>query len=419
MSEKLTNTIKKHKRKFLFAIAFVFGIAAIGRLVKICGRDVFNDFNAYYDVVDAIVRGLNPYDLTNLNLKWVDPPIVFPGYTIFLLPFVLINLNIAKYAFLFLNVILSSIIFYSLFKKAGFINKPFDKNNLSFPGFLISLFAFMNSVPYLACLKHGQISIVISTCLIILFTLKKSWQKIILFSVAAALKYSMLPLYAVLLFVKRKFFLCIASFIVFILWALIPIFFGHNLIVLYTEYLFTLHEQLVGGGFNSFAISGYNMLQFDFIKIGWICSIVKLSFAGAFVFVMIKNYKTKKIGLHLLLTVATITMIISYHRVYDMVFVLPLVLLLINLYMKEKKWKHAGILSVFILFFLIPESLLFKISNIIGSAIGENSLIYLNSFGTYNEMFPITPLITAILAIYSLYLFFTQIDIYIFNKDIK
>ena len=133
------------KIKYPFIILFLCMITLF-RLGKVFTRDVFNDFNAYYDVSRTIINGLDPYKLENLSLKWVDAPIVFPGYVSFFFPFVMFDLDTAKYLYLALNIILGAwlgvILFRPLFKiNWGKIRNP-DKSTFFF---FLTIFLFMNS----------------------------------------------------------------------------------------------------------------------------------------------------------------------------------------------------------------------------------------------------------------------------------
>lgn len=376
------------------------------RIGKVFLKDDFVDFNAYFDFTGTLIRGVNPYLLENLSLNWADPPIVFPGYTAFMLPLTLFPLNVAKLIFLSINVLLPAILFYLLFRITNLAN---SSEKVQFApvrsGFLLTTLIFMNTIPYTACIKHGQISMIISTMLIVTLLSKSIYAKILYFSLAAALKYSMIPLYGMMLFIKRKFLLCITAFAMFLIWAIVPIFFGHNLQDLYNNYISTLNKQLVIGGFNTFPVSGYNMLQPDFFKMGQLCTAIKLTFLALFFTATVINRKQKQIGLHLLLLVSTITMVISYHRVYDMVFALPIILVLINIYLRKKRYFDTIILSCFVGYFLIPETIVFKFAGFVGKMFTENPIIYSTDFASYENIFPLTPIVCLLLAMYSFWLF--------------
>ena len=375
------------------------------RFGKLFTRNVFNDFNAYYDVSQAIIKGVDPYNLANLSLKWVDPPIVFPGYVSFFAPFVIFDLDIAKYLYLILNILLGITVGIILFKHVLQLEKKdlksLNKNSFFF---VLALFAFLNSAPFLTCLKHGQTSILLAfSMLFIIATSKAGIFSYFLMSTAAVLKYSIMPFYGILLFCKRHFILCLGSFFLFLFWGIIPAFFGHNLGELYSKYISVLKEQ-IAGGFNSFPISGYNMIQLDCFKIPFLGLGLKLVFVGIFFVLLYKNIKRKVIGVNFMLFSMCVTMIIAYHRVYDMVLVIPLLIMVLITLIQAKKVPQAAIAAIFILFFLLPETIVFSISNLIGGLIGENSVVYLSSFNHWKTIFPILPLTVLGLSIFTVYL---------------
>jgi len=393
------------KYKYIFCIIVLF-VITIFRLGKIYTRTIFNDFNAYYDVSKTILHGVDPYKLENLSLRWVDPPIVFPGYVSFYIPFVLFDLDIAKYLYLSFNIILGFMLAFILFQRVITRDELHKfKNDKSTCFFVFAIFAFLNSTPFLTCLKHGQTSIILAFCLLLLLVRKSSNNifSYFLMSTAAVLKYSIMPFYGIMLFCKQQFKLCIIGFVLFLFWAIIPIFFGHNLVMLYTQYISVLKSQ-ISGGFNSFPVSGYNMIQLDCFKI----SSIGLFFKGVFVLIffhlLIKNIKKQEIGLNFVFMTMCVTMIIVYHRVYDMAIIMPLLIMVAIVLWKDKKFTQTVIATAFILFFMLPESIVFTVANILGQAVGENDLFYLSSFMQWKTIFPLLSVILFLISLFSAYL---------------
>jgi len=395
--------LQKHHKYSIFI--FILLIITLFRLGKIYQRTIFNDFNAYYDVSKTILQGLDPYNLNNLSLSWVDPPIVFPGYISFYIPFAIIDLNIAKYIYLSLNITLGLLLAIILFKNLINVNKAnILKPDRSTCFLAIAIFTFLNSTPFLTCLKHGQTSILLAFCLFAIIE-RPSCTALSYFymSMAAVLKYSIMPFYGIILFCKQHFRLCIISFLLFIAWAIVPILFGHNIPQLYIQY-FTVLKQQISGGFNSFPISGYNMIQLDFFKIPFLGASLKLIFIIIFFHLLYKGIKQKNIGLNFMFMTMCVTMITVYHRVYDMVLIMPLLIMVSITLLKDKKIPETIIAMFFIIFFMLPESIVFAISNTIGQITGNNPIVYISKFLYWKTIFPILPINVLILSTFSVYL---------------
>ncbi|OXU16086.1 hypothetical protein SMSP1_00255 [Sedimentisphaera salicampi] len=394
-----------YSRKFIYGVTGLFGLLAALRLIKVViNESAFIDFLAYYDITKTIRNGVDPYILENLSLQWGEPPIVFPGYTAIFFPFTFFSSVAAGYVFLVLNVIITVILFYLLFRKTGLINS--DKKDLLDSGFLLTLFVFMSSTPYFASVNHGQSTVIVTFFLISILFIKPFYLKVLFFGAAAALKYSMLPLYGLALFFKKRYRLCIFSFVLFLLFAAVPLLFGHNLIELYSSYSETLVLWVSKGGFNTFPVSGYNMIHLDFIAVKWLQVSAKIFCAALFFYALFLTRKDKKISMHLMFFITSLTMLISYHRLYDLVFVLPFALYLINIYVREGKFFKAAVTSGFIGFFIIPESIIYTAADFLGSFVKGNSAIHLTSFNgnQYENMFPVLPAACIFLTIWAFYL---------------
>jgi len=400
----------KHSIKTYRYIIVVFFLSAVTafRLGKVYTRDVFNDFNAYYDVTKTLVHGLSPYNLDNLSLHWVDAPIVFPGYLALFWPFVFFDLDVAKYLYLSLNIILGVILAITLFKKILHINTAsFFSDGKSRYIFILAIFIFLNSAPFMTSLKQGQTSILLAFSLFMLISSRSSFRvwRYFLMSAAAVLKYTIMPFYGIILFVRKEFKVCILGFFLFCIWGALPFLFGHNLFSLYAEYIDVLRSQ-VGGGFNSFPISGYNMVQLDCFKIPFIGMVLKLVLISLFVYIFVKRIKRKGIGLNFMFMAMCLTMIIVYHRVYDIAIIMPLLIMVSITLFEGRRWAEGFISLCFVLFFLLPESVVFRVADMIGKIIGPNKVLYLSSFTKWKNIFPIFPMVLLAMTLFSLYLCF-------------
>ncbi|AQQ08902.1 hypothetical protein L21SP3_00695 [Sedimentisphaera cyanobacteriorum] len=396
-----------YSRKLVYCATGLFGFIALARLVKVLIKDRnFIDFLAYYDVSKTVRTGLNPYILENLSHQWGEPPMVFPGYSALFYPFTFLSSDAAGYVFLLLNAVIAVGLFYLLFKKKGLMNK--GKTGLLDSGFLLSLFVFMSSTPYFASINHGQSTIFVSFFLISLLLIRPFYLKVIFFAAAAVLKYSMLPLFGPVLFLKKRHKLCICSFVLFLVFGAVPMVFGHNLIELYSSYVDNIFYWVNIYGFNSYEGGGYNMLQLDFIAVKWLQISAKTLCGAIFIYSLYLSRKDKDISMHLIFLTACLTMLISYHRLYDLVFILPFALYLINIYLRKQEFFKAAVTAGFVGFFIVPESIIYRAAEFLGSFVKGNSIVYLTSFNgaqQYQHMFPVYPIVCIFLSIWAFYLF--------------
>ena len=388
-----------------------FAFIAIFRIVKRLSKVTHSwDASAYYDIVKAIRLNLNPYDVNNLSLDWGFPPSVLPGYTPFIYPFTFVSMPIAELSFVCINLLATFTLFYLMFDRLGLFENRLKgiKKLLSFKLWL-SIFALMGTASYLRCITLGQVSIILTLCLLCIVTYKNFPMKVFLFATIASLKYSMLPFYGLMLLFKRKIKLCIFAFALFLVFLISPMLFGHNPVELLSNYLDVLVPQLTGEGKNSYSTGGFDMVQIDFFKQLWVATAIKLTFVSLFIYAMCRDIRKKTISLELLFVISSFTMLISYHRIHDLVFPLTVALLLANKYVITQKFFRAGLLSCFLLFFMVPQDLIFRISYWLAKFVGENSYIILN-VGDYpkeygHQFFPLLPIACIMMAIYAFCLF--------------
>ncbi|NQZ57144.1 MAG: DUF2029 domain-containing protein, partial [Lentisphaeraceae bacterium] len=303
----------------LLTISVVFTF--IGHVKKLQGSVGPIDYIAYHEVCWSILRGVNPYDVVNYRLLPVNnPSIVLPSYIVLYWPFILMGISISKYIYLVLNYVVGIIPFIFLLKKTGMLNS-FSLKPLNLHSFfaIASVLLYVNSGPFKQCLSNGQTPNIIFCFVIFSLHAKKTWLKSLLLALAALLKYSLFPLFGLIILSKKKFSYAFSSLAIFFIIALTPVFFGHNLVELYTNYFGALTSSLADKhGVNSYSFHGSDMTQFEFFKIAWLNLIGKLIALCLFFTVLIHNRKKEKIGLNLLLVMSAVSMCIVYNRQYNL-----------------------------------------------------------------------------------------------------
>ncbi|MCP3967880.1 MAG: DUF2029 domain-containing protein [Lentisphaerae bacterium] len=354
-----------------------------------------------------MLKGLNFFDPANLSLRqWDDPLIVFPGMTIFFIPFTLFNISTGKIIYYLLSIAAAVYVFQLCFNLVGLK----EKLNLKSPNaiswlWLGSFFIYINSSPTIMCLRHGQSPVWTALGIMLLFKLKNPISQATALGLTALMKYTMITALAPVLFFKRKFNLCITGFIIFLILSIYPLFFGLDLVEIYCEY-FSVTDDNIATGFNSFAVSGYNMIDFSFFKNSLINTVGIFTFWAILLWVIWRERKTDRFSLNLLLFLFAVTIPLSYHRLYDCGLLNALLLIKLIFLMQRRSWGHAIFCGGFIAFWLIPFSIILEISNIIGKTLPFlNKIFFFNSYGNYNQIFPLTAIMMTALTIYLLILY--------------
>lgn len=160
------------------------------------------------------------------------------------------------------------------------------------------------------------------------------------------------------------------------------------------------------------------MINLDFFKNNYINVSGKIILLIPFLFGLYKDKNNSIISVNLIFYSTCMTMILSYHRLYD----LPLVVLFLihysYRYIRESRFILSLIPIGFLLFFLIPPRFLIYVSSYIGKVVGENSIIYLPKGYLISTpiVFPLTALIMLLLTVYSMFLFYLELGS---EKNIK
>ncbi|MFA7231472.1 MAG: glycosyltransferase 87 family protein [Victivallaceae bacterium] len=389
------------------------------RIVTTYRHNALVDFICYLDCTMALLKGLDCYKVSNLVLhKWDDPLIVYPGMTLYFIPWTFMNVQISALTYYILTVSVTAASFVFIFKITGLLQKINFRNPDQYTlFFFISGVLFINSSPVMMCLRHGQSPTWIILGILLFFYFENSYAKILTFGLIALMKYSMITILAPLLFVKKYYAICIYAFIVFVALSLYLVFCGFDPIQYYLHYIQVLSEN-VDSGYNSFAVSGYNMLQIEFFRANYLNIICKLFFAALSVYILFIERKREGIGLNLLLLTFCISMLLCYHRFYDAGIIVLLLLVKMNFLFKKKDWSNLAICSAFCLFYLIPLDAVLHVSNYLGSYAILNKIFYTCTFKKqYLHLLPVLSWSVIALTGYTFYLYKKTDDDFIFDLD--
>lgn len=374
------------------------------------------DFAAYCTISRALVEGKNPFpdhdDLLFCKYDWGRTvPIVYPGQMpFFALPAYLWG-NALKNLYLLLNV---AIIYYltglTLVKACDY-----KWHDVLTPGkkqiyYLLCCLCFLASCNFLEGLIVGQIPIVLTFLLYWIFWGPASrYVQALAFAFIAVAKYSLLPVIAPLLFFKGHWKLCMTAFALFVFFSVTPIFSGNNLIEVYTEYCKAVATTLLPGSTNHYDCNP-TMCHLGFFKIQMLNHLLKAIAICVVLWLFWREHKNSYVSDTLMLTGLCLTMLISYHRIYDFSLVFPLFFIRLFDFAKTRQWLSFGVTLLFPLFLNTPRTITFlMIPSCIGRLLPQAETFvytYENLWGThYTHVLPITPVFSIALTLWSLYLY--------------
>jgi hypothetical protein len=404
--------MKMKNKNHLGLLLFILLACLAGLRIFFVARSTeFVDFRAYYDMTWAMLRGENPFIIANLRVwNWAEAPIFYPGAAPIFLPLMGFGIDTAKYIFLAVNIIAGIVLMlivlgrFGLWENTGTQAQKIRSGEI-LP--LILILLFLGSTPFIACLRHGQICTVASIILCTVLFYSDKVRGGILLGLTAMMKYSMITVSAPVILIRRNGLpVCVIGFSIFLIAGLFPLISGGNLTETYMSYYNEMNRQMVHG-FNTYAESGYNMLHADLIAIPPLRTALKISVLVA-TFIVIIRTRHKELGIPEMLLIASSTMIISYHRLYDLVLVLPFLLAGIPYYWKKGGFSASVIMMVLVTALMIPENTVYGLSSAIGGIYPNNGIFCLSRFRNFQHILPLYPFVTLAIFICALLLCFRR-----------
>ena len=419
---------KRNRIWFLLSLPlFLFPVGLVVR--HFFSEPFLTDLCAYSAISRALFEGNNPFPNHFDLLFYQDEswgaiiPIVYPGQMLFfVIPGYLWG-RVIQFVYLALNI---GIVFFlfalTLVKACGY-----QVRDLWTPGRKQFFYALCCFFCLMCCgtkdvLKWGQISIVLALCFYLIFWIGDRgyfWLRTVLFSFIAVAKYSLLPVAAPLLFFKGHWKLCIAAFSVFVFLSISPFFFGNDLAELYSEYLKAVAITVQPGGINHYSSHPVGMCHLDLFKSPVIVYCLKALIIGVVLWLFWREHKKDYVSDTLFLLAFSLTMLVTYHRIYDIILVYPLFAIRLFDFARTKQWSLFGITFLFPLFLCLPRLVTY---DLLGSWIGRipklGAVVYLYENRIYGPVFPVMSLFSVALALWSLYLYLHVKDPYRFELPV-
>lgn len=402
-------------RMMLFALSSIFVLLLpMARIVLAKLHSLYLlDFAAYCAVSRALFSGRNPFP-DNMEVLMFsfgrDVPIVFPGQMlVFALPGFAWS-DALQIGYIALNVLIVLFITaLTLVRACGYAWK-----DILVPGPRQLLFAvcaslFMSSWSVMQTMRLGQIPVILALCLYGIFWLPRlSFLRPFAFALVAVAKYSVLTVFAPLLFFKGHVRLCLVAFVVFVGLALSPALCGNNLAEVYCGYSKAVVKLFEPGGVNHYGMTGITSCHLGFFRIGWLNHVMKCIAVCPVVWLLWRERKSPCISDTALMLAFSLTMLISYHSLHDYTLVFPLFIIRLFAFAKERNWRFFGVMALFPAYLITPGSIIERAASLIGRIPGVGSVIQLSNPAwnpNCRDLFPLTAMFAIALAVWSLYLY--------------
>jgi len=411
------------KNRFYFIASLLLFLLPLIRIFIIKARGLWLiDFAAYSAVSRALFEGSNPFP-DNCDALFCQfggtVPIVYPGHMLlFALPGFIWG-DVIQIVYLVLNV---AIIYFltglTLIKACGYKWRDLFVPGAKQLGYALCCFCFFSSNNVMTMMRTGQIVLILALCLYCMFWGPASrCLRVLLFAFIAVTKYSVLTVFAPLLFFKRHWKLCLTAFAVFLLLSVSPILCGNNLKEVYFGYFKAVGILFQPGQVNHFDMSP-QMCHLGFFKISIINHILKALVIGLVLWLFWRERKTGYFSDTLMMLALSCTMLISYHGLHDVSLLFPLFFIRLFDFARNRRWKLFCVTALFPLYLDIPGAVTLTVSSWLGKIPGVDAVVYLSNrpWGSnYMHVFPITPFFAVALALWSLYLYLHVKDPYLFK----
>ncbi|MFA7183324.1 MAG: hypothetical protein WC082_00430 [Victivallales bacterium] len=408
------------KRLVFYLSIFIFFVFCCVKIVFAYFNNMGIDFTLFYSCTYAAMRGKDFFDVSNLVFhQWEEPLMVLPGLLIFYIPYMLLDIKSAHLLYFLLSLGASVFVYVWIFKLTGLLKKvDFRNPNLNALLFVAGAFVFLNSSPQLMCQRNGQVTIWVLLALLLFFTGSDKYRRTVWFGLSAVFKYSMITFFAPLLFIKKQYFICFGALTIFLIICAWPAFAGYNIIELYVRYAEVI-QNTINGGCNSFELAGHDLLQFGFFRMSLLNLLGKAFFAITMLWILWRERDKEGIGLNLMLLVFCFTMLVSYHRLYDNIIVVLLLLVKINFLILRKDRFNSLICGAFLTFYMIPVSWIFSLADCLGGNPLLARIFYTSPFEDFQTVLPIIAMSQTLLGLYLLYLYLKSEDEYTFPLKTK
>ena len=351
------------------------------------------DLVGYWQVATALLHGELPY--AGASAWIVAAPTLLPVYG----PFARLPLASARHLFFCGNVLCALALSALLVRSArDALGKPPAWDIAAALGLWL-----LNSSPVMENLRNGQCSLLIALGLQLSLGGALPWRGLGL-ALAMALKPTF-GLFGVEVFALRRWGVCAVAVGAFALAALLPALFGCDLRETYSAFLQAIAISRQKGGVNSAWANGCDMISLDFLS--WpplrhaVQGLLALSAFGA----MAADFRARRPPrFDTLFLVATVSLCVVYHRLYDASVALPFLALATLSAFRARQPRRAAAGALLCAYYLWPIMQMLRASEWLGGhALSVPFLIAISPWARhgFDHLFPLGGCATLLLALYA------------------
>ncbi len=405
--------LHRHQRAISILSGLFIILLVIARMIRAYQKAPFLDLRVMMSTCELIVNHTSPYMTEAFNALGYDaPPVQPPSMSILLLPLLPLPFTAQAIIVFGINLIAAILCLFVVIRHYRLYegSTPFTPCYPNLLLWFLMALALMSD-PAANMLRYGQwVSVAWLCMLLVLFQPKRERSNAVLLGLAAAIKYSLLPLAAPLLLLQGRWRICVIGFALFLILVLLPGLWLDGIIPGITEYLRMLAADMKGGA-NSYTHGiTYNMIHFEFLRLPHLNLLGKalILFLVALMLLGIRKergtgsprrwpaeFAPAELGL-----LASATLCLSYHRIHDAFIMIPFLVAVCLQCFREQRFREFTVSLAFLLYMAQPTTLHYRIAGLIGSKLPFlEKFVYFGSY-PFKAMFPLTNIAIYLLTVW-------------------
>ena len=420
----MRNFLARHEKKLCRGIQLLLCLMVLMRLGMAWRNAIFVDTRYFVETARLIMQGISPYH-PEANPSGYIYPIQSPAMSLFSMPLCFTPKAFQNCFFFFGGIVAFVVFTLMVFRFYGYrLRQCMEANWKNLPVWL-ALAAIFISGPILLMLRHGQNSSFAALLLFaaLFYPKRDHGVNVLLLGGAAAVKYSLLTgQVPVLILQRRRWFLGLCSFALFMLLVLSVGFWLEGIVPAFLDYIKLILRDAHSGA-NTYANpSSATFLHSSFFRNAFVNVFVKVLLLLLYSLCLYKiwrrgrqeavsraseNYGEPSLDATEWGAFTAMSMCISYHRAYDGILFLPFLGVVFVQMWKTMRGSQGErhsvaiklqvlVLAGLLLFWATPQSIIYAFENWLGTHFPSGQQIFVYSYHPitgYTMMFPLTKIV--------------------------
>ncbi len=405
----------KHEVAIARFIQILLCIFVIIRISMAWQKEGFGDTRYFVETAKLIISGISPYHPETNPTKY-KYPLQSPSMSLLSMPLCFTSETFQNLFFFFGGIVAFFLFTFLVFNYFGIYPRELVKAKWENIPIWITLFLIFCSSPFLLMLKHGQNSSFTALFLFIALFYPQMDKKgnIIFLALSAAMKYSLLTMQVPILVLQKRLRLCIFSLSLFIVMILAVGLWLDGIIPALMEYVNLLITNTQSGANSYSDVNSHSFVHIGFFSNRYLNIFFKSFLLLLYMLTCLRIYFRARTNLNdknyyfpQKLTAlewgafTTMTMAISYHRLYDCILFLPFLgVVFFKMIQKKEKssieYIYIILLFINLVFWATPQGMVFALESCVGEFFPKGKVLFLYSsyrVTGYTMMFPITKLV--------------------------